>query len=139
MNKSTITEYFAVVMKWRRVIIRNIIIVTIISVVVSLIIPVKYTATATILPPNPEQEAMFGFMPGFAPGGRDQQIGRHPVYPGFHQRGRVGQSVVADRPVEIHRIGRQRDGVVRTGIDGRSDVIDCHGQGITGRTTQARR
>jgi uncharacterized protein involved in exopolysaccharide biosynthesis len=69
MKKNTVTEYFAVAMKWRHYIARNVIIVTILAVVISLIIPVKYTATATILPPNPEQEAMFGFMPGLTPGG----------------------------------------------------------------------
>ena len=67
--KTSISDYFVVVMKWRHLIVLNVIIITLLAIVISLIIPVKYTATATLLPPNPEQEAMFGFIPGLTPGG----------------------------------------------------------------------
>jgi tyrosine-protein kinase Etk/Wzc len=68
-NKKTLSDYFAVLMKWRYHIIANVFIITLLAIIISLIIPVKYTATATLLPPNPEQEAMFGFIPGLTPGG----------------------------------------------------------------------
>jgi tyrosine-protein kinase Etk/Wzc len=69
MKKMTVTDHFTVVMKWRYFVARNVIIVTILTIVISLLLPNKFTATATILPPNPEQEAMFGFIPGLTPGG----------------------------------------------------------------------
>jgi tyrosine-protein kinase Etk/Wzc len=56
-------------MRWRYHIIGNVCVVTLLAIIISLVIPVKYTATATLLPPNPEQEAMFGFVPGLTPGG----------------------------------------------------------------------
>ncbi len=69
MKKPTFSDYFAVLMKWRRFIIRNVLVVTVLAIIISLIVVWKYTATATILPPNPEQEAMFGFIPGMMAGG----------------------------------------------------------------------
>jgi len=68
-RETTLVDYLKVIFKWRRFIVRNVVIVTIAAVIISLILPLKFTATATILPPNPEQEMMFGFIPGFAPGG----------------------------------------------------------------------
>jgi len=64
MKRLTLSDYFTVVMKWRRFVFRNVIVVTVITLIVSLVLQFKYTATATILPPNPEQEAMFGIMYG---------------------------------------------------------------------------
>ncbi len=46
----------------RTLILRIVFIVTILSVIISLLLTKKYTANATILPPNPQQEAMFGMM-----------------------------------------------------------------------------
>ena len=62
MKRTVSTDYFAVLMKWRRFIVRNVIIITLIAVLITLVLEHKYTSTATILPPNPEQEAMFGLM-----------------------------------------------------------------------------
>jgi uncharacterized protein involved in exopolysaccharide biosynthesis len=43
-------------------------VVTVLAAIVSLLLVYKYKATATMLPPNPNQEAMFGLMSGFLPG-----------------------------------------------------------------------
>jgi tyrosine-protein kinase Etk/Wzc len=61
-KSSSFIDYLTVVFKWRRFIIRIFLIITIAAVVISLILPLQYTATTTILPPNPQQEAMFGLM-----------------------------------------------------------------------------
>ena len=47
-------EVFGVLIKWRRVILFNVGILVFISVVVSLVLPKSYTATATIMPPVEE-------------------------------------------------------------------------------------
>jgi len=61
--KSSFSDYLDVIIKWRKFIIRNVIIVTVIAIIISFLLTTKYTATATILPPNPNQDVMFGFMP----------------------------------------------------------------------------
>ena len=68
MKQITITNYFGVLIKWRHFIVRNVFIVSALAIIISLLLPNKYTATATILPPNPDQEAMFGLMPGIMSG-----------------------------------------------------------------------
>ena len=70
----TIADYLAVVMKNRRFILRNVIAVALMAAAISLLIPQKFTSTATILPPNPEQEAMFGFIPGLSAGGLSSRM-----------------------------------------------------------------
>ena len=52
-NKSnSFTSYLRIIMKWRKMVIRNIIIVTILALVISLFLRPKFTATATVLPPS---------------------------------------------------------------------------------------
>ena len=55
-------DYFEIIVKWRKFIIRNVAIVTVASLVISLLLIQQFTATALILPPSPEQEAMFGML-----------------------------------------------------------------------------
>lgn len=55
-------DYLTVLVKWRRFITKAVLIIIVVAVVVSLIIPSQFTATATILPPNPQQEAMMGLL-----------------------------------------------------------------------------
>ncbi|OGU55589.1 MAG: hypothetical protein A2V66_15655 [Ignavibacteria bacterium RBG_13_36_8] len=50
-------------------ILRNVIVLTLLSAVYSLLMVQKYTSTATILPPSSEMETMFGFISGGIPGG----------------------------------------------------------------------
>lgn len=69
MNQINLADYVGVILKWRRFIIRNVFIVAVIAIIVSLVLVKKYTATATILPPNPDQQMMLGFMPGMGAAG----------------------------------------------------------------------
>lgn len=61
-ESSSFINYLAVVFKWRRFIVKIFVIVALVSAVISLMIPVQYTSTTTILPPNPQQDAMLGLM-----------------------------------------------------------------------------
>ncbi len=61
-KSASFIDYLTVIIKWRGFIIKTFLIITLAAVVISLVIPVQYTATATILPPNPQQEAFFGMM-----------------------------------------------------------------------------
>jgi uncharacterized protein involved in exopolysaccharide biosynthesis len=54
------TSYFGIVMKWRKMVIRNVIIVTILALIISLFLRPKFTATATVLPPSSEQGTLAG-------------------------------------------------------------------------------
>ncbi|MCX7995461.1 MAG: Wzz/FepE/Etk N-terminal domain-containing protein [candidate division WOR-3 bacterium] len=65
-KRITLSELIQYFTNWRTFIIRNVILVTILAVIISLLIPNKYTATASILPPNPSQDIMFGLMPSLA-------------------------------------------------------------------------
>ncbi len=60
----TTSEYLEIIIRWRKFVIQNVIFVTLFSVVLSLIITHKYTATTTILPPSSETESMLGLLSG---------------------------------------------------------------------------
>jgi tyrosine-protein kinase Etk/Wzc len=62
-KEMSLSDYLEIIVKRRMFIIRNVIIVTVIAIVISLFLEVKYTATATVLPPNPNQDIMFGLLP----------------------------------------------------------------------------
>lgn len=62
-------DILEIIVKWRKFIIRNVLIITIVAAIISLLLPLKYTATATILPPSPEQNAMLGMLSYSIPGG----------------------------------------------------------------------
>lgn len=61
-KSSSFIDYLEIIIKWRKVIILNILIVTIFAIIISFILPVKFTATATILPPNLEQTSLLGMI-----------------------------------------------------------------------------
>ncbi len=61
-EKGSFIKYLAILIKWRLFIIKLVAIVTVISIVISLLLVQKFTATATILPPSPEQEMMVGML-----------------------------------------------------------------------------
>ena len=52
--ESSLWDYLAVVIKWRRVIVANFLIVAVIVAVISLFLPPWYEARTTILPPEKE-------------------------------------------------------------------------------------
>jgi tyrosine-protein kinase Etk/Wzc len=82
-KKMSFIDYLEVIIKWRRPIIRNILIITVIAIIISLVLTPKFTATATILPPNPEQSAMLGLLAGALPGGLASISGMSSFLPGF--------------------------------------------------------
>ena len=53
-----IRDYFKVIVKWRRLIIFNTAVIIILAVIISLVLPKKYTATATLLPPVEQPEIL---------------------------------------------------------------------------------
>lgn len=52
-NRIELKSYIRVIMKWRKLIFWNTFIIAVIAFIISLIIPKKYTATASLLPPLP--------------------------------------------------------------------------------------
>jgi tyrosine-protein kinase Etk/Wzc len=82
-KKASYLDYLDIIIKWRRAIVRNIVIITVFAVIISLVLTPKYTATATILPPNPEQSAMLGLLAGALPGGLASISGMSSFLPGF--------------------------------------------------------
>jgi len=59
-NKTnSLTSYLRIVMKWRKTVIRNVIIVTILALIISLLLHPKFTATATVLPPSTDPTFRF--------------------------------------------------------------------------------
>jgi len=57
------SDYFDAIMKRRKFVGKNVLIVTVTAIIISLLLQSKYTATATILPPNPNQDMIFGMLP----------------------------------------------------------------------------
>jgi len=66
---ASLIDYLEIIVKWRKFIIRNVIIVTAAAIIISLLLTQLFTATATILPPNPEQGAMLGILSMNVPSG----------------------------------------------------------------------
>ncbi len=58
-KSSTISDYFFVLFKWKKFLIINLLIISIITVVIVLLLPNKYKATATIMIP-PDTQTAFG-------------------------------------------------------------------------------
>jgi len=56
-TRSNIIDYFSVVVKWRKLIFVNFIVVCIITAIISLIVPKTFSANSTILPPTNEADA----------------------------------------------------------------------------------
>lgn len=61
-NKPLFVDYLTIVIKRRHFVLKAFLIVTATAVIISLFIPNQYTATATVLPPNPQQDMMFGLV-----------------------------------------------------------------------------
>ena len=59
-----IKDYLKILVKWRSIIIFNVIVITLLSVIISLLLPPKWTAVTTILPPSEDASsgvsALFG-------------------------------------------------------------------------------
>ena len=57
-QEQTVGDYLAILIKWRSVIIFNVLVITLLSIAISLLLPKKWTAETTILPPSEEAGAM---------------------------------------------------------------------------------
>jgi uncharacterized protein involved in exopolysaccharide biosynthesis len=53
-------DFIRVIVKWRRIIVFNTLIITLLAVIISLILPKRYTATATLIPPVEQQPSVMG-------------------------------------------------------------------------------
>jgi tyrosine-protein kinase Etk/Wzc len=65
MRKRTnisLLDYIEVIVRWRKFILRNVLIVAIFTAAISMVLIHKYRVTATILPPSPEQQSMLGML-----------------------------------------------------------------------------
>ena len=69
MKIMSLVDKIHIIMKWRKFILYETLIVILVTLVVSLIIPNQYTSKATILPPNPERDAMLGILFSSFPSG----------------------------------------------------------------------
>ncbi|MCG3118718.1 MAG: hypothetical protein ALAOOOJD_00972 [bacterium] len=56
----TFAAFFATLVKWRKLILRNFIILTIASLIIALLLPKWYTSSATLLPPETESGSSLG-------------------------------------------------------------------------------
>lgn len=53
-----IKDYLKILVKWRSIIVFNVIVITFLAIVISLVLPKKWTAVTTILPPSEESGSM---------------------------------------------------------------------------------
>lgn len=82
-GKTNLIDYFEVIMKYRRFIARNVVLVTAIAIIISFLLTPKFTAVATILPPSPEQEALFTLRMGNIPAGLSGLASMGSLIPGM--------------------------------------------------------
>lgn len=80
---SSLIDYLEIMIKWRKVILRNVTIITIIAIVITLLIPNQYTAIATILPPSTEQNVMTSLLAGGLSMGLMGTSGLRTMLPGL--------------------------------------------------------
>lgn len=79
-----IRDYIQVVVKWRRLIVFNTLVISILAVIISLVLPKRYTATATLIPPVEQQPSVMGLSTILGGGaGALGNIGRLAGLPGM--------------------------------------------------------
>ncbi len=81
-GKSVFLSYISVFLKWRKFIFKFVVIATLIGIIVSFILTQQFTATATILPPNTQQQAMFGLLSAGVIGSLTNLSGLGNILPG---------------------------------------------------------
>ena len=64
-NKNRFEDFLIILVKYKKTIIINVLVVTLAAIIVSLIIPKKYTSVASFIPPK-KQGGMFGSISGFS-------------------------------------------------------------------------
>lgn len=100
----TVLDYLKIIIKWRKVVLLNVVIVTCVAVIISLILIPQYTATATILPPS-EDNLMFGFMTAGVTSGLAGLARMGASIPGL--------STPSDLFAAIMRSGRVKSSIIR--------------------------
>jgi tyrosine-protein kinase Etk/Wzc len=63
-SNTSIADYLGIIVKWRVFLVRNVLITTLIAIVISFILPHRFTAKATILPPSSQQQGLLGMLSG---------------------------------------------------------------------------
>ncbi len=61
-NKINAVEFFSLLVKWRKLIVINFLLFSLVAVVVSLVLPKWYTASCTMLPPDQQESGGFDLM-----------------------------------------------------------------------------
>jgi tyrosine-protein kinase Etk/Wzc len=59
-DNPTLRHYIGVIVKWRKIVIFNVLLITILAIVISLVLPKKFTSTTTILPPTTTGSELLG-------------------------------------------------------------------------------
>ncbi|MDH7605910.1 MAG: Wzz/FepE/Etk N-terminal domain-containing protein, partial [Melioribacter sp.] len=65
LEQKSFIDFLIVLVKWRKLIILNVVIITLSAVIISLIMPKWYTSTANILPPK-NTGGLLGSISGFS-------------------------------------------------------------------------
>jgi tyrosine-protein kinase Etk/Wzc len=69
-RSSSLIYYLSIIFKWRRVVFKTFLVITFTAAIISLLVPQQFTARASILPPNPQQDlGGFSNLANFLPGG----------------------------------------------------------------------
>ena len=61
-GSKSFVDHLLLLIKWRGFIVKTVLIACVLATIITFLIRPKYTATATIMPPNPQQEMMFGML-----------------------------------------------------------------------------
>lgn len=121
------------IMRWRKFIIRNVIIVTLLAAIISLVLPHKFKSTATILPPTSEQSGMLGFLTMNLPGdiaGLSRFMGGLPglsspsdLYAAIMQSSRIKNTIIRKYDLKkefkvktMHDAGKALDKIVSISV-----------------------
>jgi uncharacterized protein involved in exopolysaccharide biosynthesis len=79
----SLLDLIEIIVKWRQPIWKIIVCITVTIMIISLLLTEKYTSTATILPPNPQQYALLGALTSSIPGGIGNMSGIGSFLPGI--------------------------------------------------------
>lgn len=63
-GNASVADYLGVIVKWRVFLVRNVLIIVLIAIVISFLLPKRFTAKATILPPSSQQQGILGMFSG---------------------------------------------------------------------------
>lgn len=98
-------DYLEIIVKWRKSVILNILTLTILAAIISLLLPQKFIATATILPPSSQQETMLGMISANIPSGLAGLSGVGGILPGI--------STPSDLFAAIMKSGRIKSTIIK--------------------------